>query len=347
MFDFPPLRALGAMTAVAVLLSGCSIHGSYPDAVEPDAAKLRFISDLDNSTLDLFDTQHCDGRTTGMLNNMFMANSTRRVDMTIPPPANAAPYLEIRLKPGAELYMQTNTLGRSTVCTTRFNFTPQSGAEYELTFDYEGSRCITSLKRLHQANGQVVRTPIPLTNKGLPSCAGSNAIFPKMPSPQADTPERTAMIEQIVNESVIDSMTLEPGAAERVAAGVNLDKLIEERKQRVGFSLPDAYWDEYRQNMNTLTSEAVNNKARTLQLYKDEYRARLKRMDTDEIRKRVPDTDATDLTQALLTNNAMLQYYQQQSKEVLRESLSAHVARMADLDRRYKVCERFADCWKN
>lgn len=347
MFDFPPLRALGAMTAVAVLLSGCSIHGSYPDAVEPDAAKLRFISDLDNSTLDLFDTQHCDGRTTGMLNNMFMANSKRRVDMTIPPPANAGPYLEIRLKPGAELFMQTNTLGRSSVCTTRFNFTPQSGAEYELTFEQANRQCTASLKRLHQTNGQVVRTPIPLTNKGLPSCAGSNAIFPAVVKGQPDTPERTAMIEQIINESVIDSMTLAPGAAERVAAGVNVDKLIEERKQRVGFALPDAYWDEYRQHMDTLTREAVNGKARTLQLYKDEYRARLKRLDTDELRELVPDTDATDLTRALTTNNAMLQYYQQQSKEVLRESLAAHVARMADLDKRYAVCDRFADCWKN
>lgn len=29
-------------TLLAVLTAGCNVHGSYPDAVEPDAAKFRF-----------------------------------------------------------------------------------------------------------------------------------------------------------------------------------------------------------------------------------------------------------------------------------------------------------------
>ena len=43
----------------------------------------------------------------------------------------------------------------------------------------------------------------------------------------------------------------------------------------------------------------------------------------------------------------MLRYYRTASSEVLRENLSNHLTRMADLDKRYAVCERFADCWKN
>ncbi|MGE8496074.1 MAG: hypothetical protein ACN6O6_01090 [Pseudomonas sp.] len=347
MFDFPPLRALGAMTAVAVLLSGCSINGNYPDAVEPDAAKLRFISDLDSSTLSLFDNEHCGGRTTGMLNNLFVANTKRRADMTIAPPADAGPYLEIRLKPGAEQFIQANTQGRSTICTTRFNFTPQSGAEYELTFDYKGRYCTTSLKRLHQVNGQVVRSPIPLIEKGLPACAGSNAMFPAVVKAQPDTPERTAMIEQIVEVSIIADMQPQPDAVDPAVIEQTVDKVVEERKQRVGFTLPDAYWQEYRQHIATMASDGVNSKARALELYKDEYRTRLKRLDTDELRKLVPDSDTNDLTLALTTNNAMLQHYQNVRKDVLRESLSAHLSRMADLDKRYAVCDRFAGCWKN
>lgn len=347
MFDFPPLRALGAMTAVAVLLGGCSINGNYPDAVEPDAAKLRFISDQDSATLTLFDSAHCGGRTTGLLNNLFVANTKRRADMTIPPPEDAGPYLEIRLKPGAEQYIQSNTLGKSIVCTTRFNFTPQSGAEYELTFDYADRYCTTSLKRLHQVNGQVVRTPIPLIEKGLPACAGSNAMFPAVVKGQPDTPERTAMIEQIVEVSINAAMQPQPDAVNPAVIEKTVDKVVEERKQLVGFTLPDAYWQEYRQHIEAMASDGVNSKARALERYKNEYRTRLKRLDTDEIRKLVPDSESNDLNLALTTHNAMLQYYQNVRKDVLRESLSAHVTRMADLDKRYAVCERFAGCWKN
>ncbi|SEC03450.1 hypothetical protein SAMN05421553_0209 [Pseudomonas anguilliseptica] len=49
MFNSPLLRILGATIAASALLSGCSINGSYPDATEPDAAKLRFISDLESA----------------------------------------------------------------------------------------------------------------------------------------------------------------------------------------------------------------------------------------------------------------------------------------------------------
>lgn len=51
--------------AFALLLSGCSLSGTYPDATEADAAKLRFISDMSSATLGVFDEQNCDGQTTG------------------------------------------------------------------------------------------------------------------------------------------------------------------------------------------------------------------------------------------------------------------------------------------
>ncbi|WP_256344686.1 hypothetical protein [Pseudomonas sp. I8001] len=75
--------------ALVTLLSGCSVHGTYPDAAEPDAAKLRFISNTTNSTLFVYDAQHCMGETTGILNNMFLVDTKRRVDMLVPPPPTA------------------------------------------------------------------------------------------------------------------------------------------------------------------------------------------------------------------------------------------------------------------
>ncbi|WP_260620620.1 hypothetical protein [Pseudomonas protegens] len=49
-----------------------------------------------------------------------------------------------------------------------------------------------------------------------------------------------------------------------------LDKSIAQRKQRLDFSLPDAYWAEYQQNLEQFAKEMRSTKARSLQLYKDD-----------------------------------------------------------------------------
>ena len=41
-----------------------------------DAAKLRFISNTSNTTIDVYDAEHCMGQTTGMLNNIFLISSS-------------------------------------------------------------------------------------------------------------------------------------------------------------------------------------------------------------------------------------------------------------------------------
>lgn len=346
MLDLPLLRTLSAVTAITILLGGCSINGSYTDAGTPDAAKLRFISDMKNVTLSVFDAEHCDGQTTGMLNNLFVANTRRRAEMTIEPPAEAKAYLEVRLNPGHDVYLLANSLGSYSVCTTSFNFTPQKNAEYELTFDEVGSRCRASVKRLSQADGKAIRVPIPVVNKGLPACTGRNAIFPKPIEGLPDTPERTAWIEQIIAESIIEEMKPVPNGGNQVASQ-KVARAIDERKQQMGFTLPDTYWTEYHQNMTAFENDVLNIKERSLELYRNEYRARLKRLETIELKKLLPDDESANLSKTLASNNRMLQYYYGVSRQVLQETLSDHLARMADLDERYTVCERFANCWKS
>lgn len=347
MLDLLTLRTPIATTLLMLLLSGCSIHGSYPDATETDAAKLRFISDLDSATLAVFDAEHCGGRTTGILNNLFIANTSRRADMSIAPPPDAKTYLEIRLKPESEVVLQVNTQGRSSVCGSMFSYTPQSGAEYELTFDYSGKMCRALLNRLHQVGDQVSRSPVPLLNNGLPACAGSNALFPKAPVAQPDTQERMSMIEQIIAESLTDSMKAELPHLDKALLDERFDKRIDERTQRMGFTLPKEYWDEYQQNIDITAQELSTSNQRTLKRYEDEYRKYLRQLETGELRKLVPNSASTDKNRVLTVKIRMLRYYRTASSEVLRENLSNHLARMADLDKRYAVCERFADCWKN
>ncbi|MDO7928879.1 hypothetical protein Q6A51_18995 [Pseudomonas sp. KFB-139] len=347
MSNFSQLRVLGAVTAFAILLSGCGINGTYPDFNGPDAAKLRYISKLESATLDVFDTEHCDGQTTGLMNNLFVANTSRRAGMSIPPQEGIKAYYELKLKPGHELFLRTNTLTTGTVCGTSFNFTPQSGAEYELTFNYAGNQCQAVLNRLHQLNGTVTRSPIPLVYKGLPSCTGSNAIFPKPVEAQPSTPERTALIDQIIKESLTEEMKVTAVPADQLPTAEKLDKAVNDRKQFVTITLPDAYWAEYRQNVQTFANDVNSTKERSLKFYNDFYRTQLERQTTEDLKVLTPGSKTANLTRLLLSNNEMLQYYNRTTREVMRQNLSDNLNRMADLDKRYGVCERFINCWKN
>ncbi|NVZ71755.1 hypothetical protein [Pseudomonas costantinii] len=339
-------RAFGA-AAFALMLSGCSVSGSYPDATEPDAAKLRFISDLSSATLSVLDEEHCDGQTTGILNNLFLANTRRRADMSMPPLSEKNPYLEIRLLPNKALLLHLNTQGTGSVCGMAFTFTPQSGAEYELTFNQAGRQCMTTLKRLHTVQGQVARTPVPLVNKGIPSCMGANALFPVPPKGLPATPERDALSEQIISQSIIADMKPVITPVNEGARAEAAELVVSKRKEQVNLDLPDAYWAQYRQNVVTYLVQASGVKAKALEQYKVEYRARLSRMDTPTIKTLVPDTPATDVTQALALNSSMLLAYHRLSEQLEKEAAAENWAHMAELDKRYGVCERYAQCWQN
>jgi len=339
-------RALGTV-AFVLILGGCSVSGSYPDATEPDAAKLRFISEMSSATLGVLDEHHCNGQTTGILNNLFLANTRRRADMSMPPASEKAPYLEIRLPPNKALLLHLNSQGAGSLCGTAFTFTPQSGAEYELTFNSAGSQCMTMLKRLHQVQGQVVRSPVPLVNKGLPSCIGTNALFPAPAKGLPDTPERDGLAQQIISQSIIAEMKPDTSSLDASAQAQAVDLIINKRKGQMNLDLPDAYWNQYRQSVATLLAQVQGIKADALDKYKVEYRARLSRLDIPSLKALVPDTQETDVTRALAVNGAMLQYYRRLNEQLQKEAVADNWGRLAELDKRYGVCERYAQCWQN
>jgi len=61
-------------------------------------------------------------------------------------------------------------------------------------------------QRLREIDWKAVRSPIALINKGLPACSGSNPIYPKPTQAPPQSAERTALISQIVDASVIAKM---------------------------------------------------------------------------------------------------------------------------------------------
>ena len=349
-FHFYSLRTVAIGALLSALLGGCSVNGTYPDATEPDAAKLRFVANTQNATLDYFDGAHCDGQTTGILNNLFMGDTKRRVGMSVAPPADARGYLEIKLKPDQDAYLRINTLGSYSVCGTGFNFTPQRNGEYELTFDSGRGQCTALLQRVQRIDGKDVRTPLPIVHKGVPACVGRSPLFPKLPDALPDTPHRVTLIDQIIDSSVISRMKPDPSQdnSSRMTPE-KLDSLITERKGKLGFTMPDDYWALYRQNLIAFDDEAAGNKAETLKRYKDEYRLRLQRLDDQQLEQwALPeDKSAKPANKAAFEQyKAMALYYFQASKTVLIETIDHHLDRMAQMDARYGVCERYSECWK-
>lgn len=333
--------------ASSALMAGCSFHGTYPDAVEPDAARLRFVANTENATLDYFDGAHCQGQNTGLLNNLLSRDTDRRVGMSFPPPADAKGYLEIKLVPGREAYLRVNTQGGYTVCGASFNMTPEANAEYELTFKSAGRQCMTLLERVKRVDGKDVRTPVILEDKGLPACEGSGPLFPKA---FPETPLRAQLIDQILDIAVTPALKPDPAKAARLRlSDQKLDEAIAERKAKLGFTMPDDYWTLYRANLVALQDESADNDAQVLQRYKSEYRRRLRYVNDQQLEMWAePDSKSGSFANAAAFAHykSMLAYYFQSQKVVLATTIQHHLERMAKMDEQYGVCERYPQCWK-
>jgi len=347
---FNSMRAVVLVTLLFALIGGCSVNGNYTDATEPDAAKLRFVANTDNASLSYFDAEHCDGQTTGMLNNLLLADTSRRVGMSVAPPADARGYLEIKLKPEQDAYLRINSQVGYAVCGGAFTFKPERNAEYELQFSSGKGQCLTLLQRVTRVDGKDVRRPMPMEHKGLAACSGRNPLFVKLADPRPDTPHRVTLINQIIDSSVISAMKPDPSKdASDISSPEKLDKLVAERQGKLGFTMPDDYWALYRQNLIAFDHEASLNKAETLKRYTDEYRVRLQRLDDQQLEAwaQPEDKSAKPVNKAAFEEyKSMTLFYFNAQRSTLLDTINHHLDRMAQMDQQYKVCERYSECWK-
>ena len=347
----PLLRCSPAVICAALsglLLSGCSVTGTYQDATDSNAAKLRFVANTDNATMDYYDAEHCDGLTTGLLNNLFIPDSNRRAGMMVAPPEKARGYLEIKLPPEKDLYLNVNTQVGYAVCGYGFNFKPERGSEYELTLSVKGRHCSTLLQQVQRIDGKDLRTPIPMKREGLEACAG-RGIFPKTLVQLPDTPERTAMIDRIVEASLFVAIKSDLKTPTSTSFSPDkIDSMVSERKGKIRFELPDEYWTLYRQNLFEFTHESDAIASEAMARTSDEYRKRLRSIDDQQLKA----WSAVDGTSGKRGNvaptemeTAMIQFYYQSAKEEMAEASRRHLDRMARLEAQYDVCSRYRDCW--
>lgn len=156
---------------VLSLLSGCSVNGSYVDPKGDDVAKIRFVAKNSSATLDWYNGNTCEGKTTGILNNKFLSDTKRRIHMKAPPNKDDS-YLEIAVTPNEPVYLYLNTTGYTTVCSIPFSFVPQAQTEYEAHFENKPGICNLKVSKLIFKQGKVTKFPIKIS-KTLPSCTNA------------------------------------------------------------------------------------------------------------------------------------------------------------------------------
>jgi len=317
--------------ALCILLSGCSVNGSYPEVVDPNPAKLRFVANVDNASLIFFTAERCEGYTTGVLNNMFVRDTSRRVNMSFAPPADARGYLEIKLKPAQPAFLMT--------CgSSAFNLTPAPGAEYELTVDSVNSRCVVSLQQVERVDGKTLRTSLPLEHKGLAACMGASPIFPVVPLP--DTPERVAMIDRIIDASMTPDMKVDSVEVTRLRRPPDkLEKEIAARKAGLWFTFPEDYWAQYRRHITAFDHEMSQVNALALARYREAFGLRLRQYDDQTL-------GAWGGPAAEKLTREMREFYFSTDTELAHQAFRRLVVPMAQLDDEYGVCLRSTSCWK-
>ncbi|WP_278387809.1 hypothetical protein [Pseudomonas oryzihabitans] len=180
--------------------------------------------------------------------------------MLAPPPLRMKDYLEIKVKPGTDVYLQAADLDTPSACSTLTTFKPQPGAEYELSFRMSGTTCTARLDRLEVVNGELVRQGVP-PGGVLRACAGSGILFPKRDARKPDTAQREQWIQQIVNAAT------DPKMREKSTPTLVDEQAIAERKAKIGVKLPDDYWDAYRQSLVLFHADMAGVKEETLTLY--------------------------------------------------------------------------------
>lgn len=277
---------------------------------------------------------------------MLLSDTARRVGMSVPAPEDARGYLEVKLKPGEQIHLRTNMNSGYAVCGKGFNFTPEANAEYEVTFKSEKNFCLTQLQRLQRVDGKDVRTPIPILKKDFPACAGRNALFPKT---YPDTPHRLELMSRVIDKSLVVTVKTDP-AKEKVEpySPEKLDTLISERKAKLGFELPADYWTLYRENLKTFGDDMAQNKAHSMEHFKDEYQTRLRQLKDEQLEQwALPKTANAKPEKAEIDLDvAMMVEYFRIGNGVTVEAVGHPLERMAQMDERYGVCGRFAECWK-
>lgn len=176
---------------------------------------------------------------------------------------------------------------------------------------------------------------------------GACATAPQPPAPPLgpvlpDTPQRSQWIEQ--------ALARDPVARpkEKPAVFSSNDETVAKLRKERNLPVPDEYWALYKQNLDTLRADMQQQKVTGRAAYIAVYTDQLNRADDQTLQRLATAPDSLDKASSRAWTQRMvdrlLNYITDDNKATV-TTLQNHMQRMALMDRQYKVCALYKDCW--
>ncbi|WP_422402976.1 hypothetical protein [Pseudomonas sp. GZD-209] len=176
---------------------------------------------------------------------------------------------------------------------------------------------------------------------------GACATAPQPPVPALgpvlpDTPQRSQWIEQTLAQDPLAKPKDKP------AAYPSSDETVAKLRKERNLPVPDEYWALYKQNLDTLRADMQQQKLTVRAAYIAVYTDQLNRADDQTLQRLATAPDSLDKASSRAWTQRMaerlLTYFADDNKATV-TTLQNHMQRMALMDRQYKVCALYSDCW--
>lgn len=162
-----------------------------------------------------------------------------------------------------------------------------------------------------------------------------------------ETPERAKRTDAVVHRLLSDSYIEEPKAKSEIETRQDIRLAIQQRKNDVGQTLPDAYWlqmeefaYQYSREVEFFQHNAVND-------YKRKIKSRLARASDEQLNVLIRSEDIKNTPEfkrfIVGAERDLLLLHLLMNPHAVR---SRYVNQMKELDSKYDVCAMTSACWK-
>ncbi|MCE1118391.1 MULTISPECIES: hypothetical protein [Pseudomonas] len=176
---------------------------------------------------------------------------------------------------------------------------------------------------------------------------GACATAPQPPAPPLgpvlpDTAQRSQWIEQTLAQDPLVKNQAKP------TTNPSSDETVAKLRKERNLPLPDDYWALYKQNLDTFRADMQQQKVIGRAAYIAVYTDQLSRADDQTLQRLATAPDSLDKTTGNAWSQRMIErlmnYFASDNQATI-VTLKNHMQRMALMDRQYKVCALYSDCW--
>ncbi|WP_455823219.1 hypothetical protein [Pseudomonas graminis] len=169
---------------------------------------------------------------------------------------------------------------------------------------------------------------------------------PVNPGYLADSPQRTALMDPIIEASVQAIKRREPriSPVEPMPPELLEEYVADQKAFLRDIPLPEEYWNQFQRNYRTLYGEVMGHQERVLGFYRYRFRAYLRESDIAVLEQWQNPVDPDVRAKVAETERLMAQYYRDVDKQVGRDMIENHAKRANELNQHFDVCTRLPVC---